>query len=159
DLQDRDDLTQDLLVDVLRRLPRYVPARGQLGAFAGVVIRNRSRTYAARARATRNRRGIHVPFDIPTGGKDQRELVDVLSEAASLWSWTGQMLPDPDRTLSLHSVLSRLTSDDLNLCLDLARENVTDLVKSGRYSRSGLYRRIAGLRRTFAALGFCGSMV
>ena len=41
-LCEREDLGQDLLVDLLRRLPAYDPARGSIGAFANIVLRNQS---------------------------------------------------------------------------------------------------------------------
>ena len=39
---EREDLGQDLLVDLLRRLPAYDPLRGSIGAFANIVLRNQS---------------------------------------------------------------------------------------------------------------------
>ena len=45
---DREDLGQDLLIDLLRRLPAFDPARGSLGAFAGLVLRNQSSRIAIR---------------------------------------------------------------------------------------------------------------
>lgn len=38
---ERDDLRQDLLVDLIARLPGFNPDRGSLGAFAGAVMSHR----------------------------------------------------------------------------------------------------------------------
>lgn len=37
---DHDDLRQELLVDLTRRLDRFDPSRGSLGGFAWTVMRN-----------------------------------------------------------------------------------------------------------------------
>ncbi|NOX41046.1 MAG: hypothetical protein GXP05_11170, partial [Alphaproteobacteria bacterium] len=39
---DLDDLSHDLLVDLLRRLPDFDPERGTLGAFTGIITRNQA---------------------------------------------------------------------------------------------------------------------
>jgi hypothetical protein len=45
---DQDDLRQDLLLDLIRRLPAFDARRGSIGAFAGIVLRNQSARIAAR---------------------------------------------------------------------------------------------------------------
>ena len=54
---DHDDLRQELLVDLIRRLPAYDPARGSLGAFANVVLRNQATRIAARVMRERRATG------------------------------------------------------------------------------------------------------
>src|SRR5437879_2260556 len=45
---ERDDLRQELLVDLLARYKRFDPERGALGAFAGAVVRHRAMGLASR---------------------------------------------------------------------------------------------------------------
>lgn len=45
---DLDDLRQDLLVDVICRLPGFDARRGSIGAFANIVLRNQSSRIAMR---------------------------------------------------------------------------------------------------------------
>lgn len=45
---DLDDLRQELLADLIRRLPLFNPERGSMAAFATVILRNQSSLMAAR---------------------------------------------------------------------------------------------------------------
>ena len=45
---DLDDLRQDLLLDLIRRLPAFDARRGSIGAFAGIVLRNQASRIATR---------------------------------------------------------------------------------------------------------------
>ncbi|MDJ0391071.1 sigma factor [Roseomonas sp. E05] len=58
---DREDLRQDLLLDLLRRLRHYDPARGSLGAFAQVCFQHRAaRAVSAHRREIRERHGFRL---------------------------------------------------------------------------------------------------
>ncbi|WP_102108832.1 sigma factor [Oceaniglobus roseus] len=147
---DLDDVAQDLRLDLIRRLPKYDRSLGALGPFAGTVIRNRSSRIATRIRSARRR--TCGPIASLDEGMRGAHLEAVVPEKAGLWA-----VPDlgemSERRLVVSSVLSHLDDEDLDLCIALASASVTDLVRSGRYSRSTLYRRAARLRCTFAAWG------
>jgi RNA polymerase sigma-70 factor (ECF subfamily) len=65
---DLDDLRQDLLVDLIRRLPAFDARRGSIGAFAGIVLRNHASRIAARlARERRATGGGLLSLDAPAG--------------------------------------------------------------------------------------------
>ena len=49
-VQDREDLAQELLLDLLRRLRFFDASRGTLGAFSGIVTRRHSSRIARRLR-------------------------------------------------------------------------------------------------------------
>mgnify|MGYP001451786420 FL=1 len=70
--QEREDIRQDLLLDLLTRLPAFDPARGSLEAFATVCFRHRGIRLAARIR--RERDGRHpASLDEPIAGADGEE--------------------------------------------------------------------------------------
>lgn len=145
-----DDLAQDLRLDLIRRLPRYDRSRGDLGPFAGTVIRNRSSRLVSRSNSKRRRTcGPIASLDEEVSG---RRLDEVIPDSAGLWPILSQDRL-AGRRLALSSVLSHLDSDDLDLCMALASSSMADLVRSGRFSRSTLYRRTARLRCAFAAWG------
>ena len=56
---DLDDLRQDLLLDLIRRLPAFDAKRGSIGAFAGIVLRNQTSRIATRV--ARERRATVQP--------------------------------------------------------------------------------------------------
>ena len=72
-----------MLVDLIRRLPAFDPARGTLGAFANVVLRNHAARIAARVmRERRATGGALLSLDAPR--PDGTTLADTLSEADGL---------------------------------------------------------------------------
>jgi DNA-directed RNA polymerase specialized sigma24 family protein len=134
-----EDVRQDLLLDLVRRMATYDPARGPIGPFAGRILRNRGSELAAAIVA------------------DRRALFSV-AEPQSVHDVHVQQVSDPgdegrDRRLSLFMALRRLSSRDRAFCLALARFSMDRLAAAGFGSRAGLYRRVQDLRCRVAAFG------
>ena len=155
-LCEREDLGQDLLVDLLRRLPAYDPSRGSIGAFANIVLRNQSSRIAMRHhRQRRAQGGSLLSLEVPLAGT--REPVgDTLTEDDGLAAWHGQTCC-PAAVTELHhalqAALARLPAEDRRFCAALAHRPVTALAAEGFGSRSALYRRLADLRHVLTAHG------
>jgi len=154
---DLEDLRQDLLVDLVRRLPGFDARRGGLGVFAGLVLRNRASAIALRlARERRAQGGGLLSLDAPLDPEARLPLGVTLAEADGLSAWHGQPVHGADDAalrIDLARALGRLGSDDRALCAGLCRLSPRDLVAAGAGSRSALHRRIAGLRCALAAHG------
>lgn len=155
-LCEREDLGQDLLVDLLRRLPAYDPARGSIGAFANVVLRNQSSRIAMRHHRQRSAQGGSLlSLEVPLAGT--REPVgDTLTEDDGLAAWHGQTCCAAAVTElhhALQAALARLPVEDRRFCAALAHRPVTALAAEGFGSRSALYRRLADLRHVLTAHG------
>ena len=153
---EREDLGQDLLVDLLRRLPAYDPARGSIGAFANIVLRNQSSRIAMRHhRQRRAQGGSLLSLEVPLAGT--REPVgDTLTEDDGLAAWHGQTCCAAAVTElhhALQAALARLSAEDRRFCAALAHRPVTALAAEGFGSRSALYRRLADLRHVLTAHG------
>ena len=155
-LCDREDLGQDLLVDLLRRLPAFDPTRGTIGAFAGLVLRNQASRIAIRHHQQRRAQGgTLLCLDAPRDGT-RDPLCDTLSDADSLAAWHGQntsAIDHADTHNALQAALSKLLPDDRQFCAALAHRPVSALVTEGFGSRSALYRRLAELRHVLTAYG------
>lgn len=153
---EREDLGQDLLVDLLRRLPAYDPSRGSIGAFANIVLRNQSSRIAMRHhRQRRAQGGSLLSLEVPLAGT--REPVgDTLTEEDGLAAWHGQACCAAAVTElhhALQAALARLPAEDRRFCAALAHRPVTALAAEGFGSRSTLYRRLADLRHVLTAHG------
>ncbi|WEF23120.1 sigma factor [Paracoccus sp. S3-43] len=153
---EREDLGQDLLVDLLRRLPAYDPSRGSIGAFANIVLRNQSSRIAMRHhRQRRAQGGSLLSLEVPLAGA--REPVgDTLTEDDGLAAWHGQTCCAGAVTElhhALQAALARLPAEDRRFCAALAHRPVTALAAEGFGSRSALYRRLADLRHVLTAHG------
>ena len=77
--QDRADVGNDLLADLLARLPAYDPSKGTLGGFARVCMRHAAFRMAQKHRHQR-RVARTVSLDDPLPGGDGLTLADTLSE-------------------------------------------------------------------------------
>lgn len=153
---EREDLGQDLLVDLLRRLPAYDPARGSIGAFANIVLRNQSSRIAMRHhRQRRAQGGSLLSLEVPLAGT--REPVgDTLTEDDGLAARHGQTCCAAAVTElqhALQSALAQLPAEDRRFCAALAHRPVTALAAEGFGSRSALYRRVSDLRHVLTAYG------
>ncbi|MGX0905360.1 DNA-directed RNA polymerase specialized sigma24 family protein [Roseovarius sp. MBR-79] len=153
---DHDDLRQDLLVDLICRLPGFDARRGSIGAFANIVLRNQSSRIAMRHhRQRRAQGGSLLSIDVPLAGA--REPVgDTLTEDDGLPAWHGQTCCATAVTElhhALQAALARLPAEDRRFCAALAHRPVTALAAEGFGSRSALYRRLADLRHVLTAHG------
>jgi RNA polymerase sigma-70 factor (ECF subfamily) len=156
-----DDLRQDLLVDLIARLPAFDPQRGSLGAFANIVLGNHATRIAGRVKRERALFGA-APVSLDeelaeSGGSSRRELI---AEDEGLSAYFGQSVDafaEVERRLDVERTLGVLDRRDGTLCAALSHTSVDRLVAQGRGSRSGLYRRVNELRHILTANGLQAS--
>ena len=153
---DLDDLRQDLLVDLICRLPGFDARRGSIGAFANIVLRNQSSRIAIRHhRQRRAQGGTVLSLDAPVSGATE-PLGCLLAEADGLAAWHGQdrsATHDADTIHDLARVLGGLPEEARGLCAALGTCAVAEIVERTGTSRSALYRHIARLRLDLAMRG------
>lgn len=156
---DLDDLRQDLLLDLLRRLPAFDVSRGSIGAFANTVLRHQSARIAMRHHRQRQAAGGSVlSLDVPAAGGTE-PLGHRLTEADGLAAWHGQdqcAAADAELHCDLARVLDALSTDAHELCAGLATCRPSELAALQGISSSALYRRLAQLRLAFAMRGLTG---
>jgi DNA-directed RNA polymerase specialized sigma24 family protein len=119
--EDRHDLCQDLLVDLLSRLKGFDPCLGTLGAFSAVVIRHGMARIAVRLRHARSR---HAPMslDDPISEGDPTTFGDTFSEEDGYLAWVGSQI-NPiaamESRLSFDRAFATLSAEQVKLCRDL----------------------------------------
>ncbi|MBJ3778833.1 sigma factor [Acuticoccus mangrovi] len=154
---DLDDLRQDLLTDLIARMPGFDPERGSLGAFAGLVMRNRSvRIAETVARQRRLTAGGPMSVDAPAADANRTSLADQLSEADGLGAWHGQRVDhfeQIDGRFDVDRAIAGIAMRDRPLCAALADRSVDRLANAGFGARTSLYRRVRELRMVLAAEG------
>ena len=154
---DLEDIRQDLLVDLIARLPAYDPERGSLGAFAGVVLRNQVTRIAGKVKRQRQLHGaVLVSLDEPVPDSDSLNVGDLVAEEDGLAALLGQPVDafaEIERRLDVERALGGLGRADGRLCAELSRATADRLAARGRGTRSGLYRRVKNLRLSLTALG------
>ena len=154
---DLDDLRQDLLIDLICRLPAFEASRGSIGAFAGIVLRNQSSRIALKHHRDRcSRGGALVSLDAPFGPSATDTLGETLSQTDGLATWHGKDGDELARTDLRHDlarVLGQLAPAARLFCAALGQCPLRDLVAQGVGSRSALYRRTGELRFDLTARG------
>ncbi len=104
---DLEDLRQDLLVDLICRLPGFDARRGTIGAFANIVLRNQSSRIAIRHhRQRRAHGGTVISLDAPISGGTE-PLGCMLAEADGLAAWHGQDRSAVDDAETHHDLAGR----------------------------------------------------
>lgn len=154
---DLDDLRQQLLTDLIARLPAFDPQRGSLGAFSNVALRHEScRIAMAVARERRLRGATPVSLDEPAPGQEDVTRGELVSDQDGLSAWHGQPV-DPvaaaELRIDVEKSLGALARRDGALCAALVERTVDELAANGVGARRTLYRRVREIRMALAAEG------
>jgi len=154
---DLDDVRQDLLVDLIARLPAFDPERGSIGAFAGIVLANRATRIANMVRRERRIVGpVPVSLDEIIPGSDGLTRGDLVAEDEGLAAYFGQPVDAfaaAERRLDLERGLGSLDRHDGAFSAALSQTTVDRLAANGRGARSSLYRRVRSIRLALTAVG------
>jgi RNA polymerase sigma-70 factor (ECF subfamily) len=149
---DLEDLEQDLIFDLWRRLPAYDPRRASLPTFADRVLNHRAATLtASSARLTAERRAVSL---------DAQDAPDETACAGLVGLHTA--LDDDDTVglrLDVARFLDRLTPAQRRACIVLMQPNVAGAARALGMHRSTVYEMRERLRRlaTEAGLGIYAS--
>lgn len=156
---ERDDLRQDLLVDLFGRLKSFDPTRGSLGGFAGTVVAHQA--VRLKARIHRHRRMyMPVSLDDPLPDTDGISVGDTIAENDGYLAMMGQptdSFVSAERRLDLDQALGTLPRSDLALCARLINHTPTELSRGGMGSRATLYRQVREIRLRLLAGGLSGA--
>ena len=156
---DRDDLEQELTLDLLRRLPKYNPERAQRNTFIARVVEHKiaSLIDAQKAGIRDYRRcccSLNDPFEEDDGYLVER--LDRLDQEAYLLRTGAQARPAEERAalaLDVATVLEQLPPELRQLCQRLQAETVSEIARDLGVPRGTLYDSIKKLRKIFEDAG------
>jgi hypothetical protein len=153
---DREDIEQDLVLDLLQRIGRHDPARASLETFAEHVLDNRVATLTRPCARLRTERQM-MSIGTPSPASDRDAEWDQLPEDSLI---TGNCDADPasiENELSLRLDMERFVGNlapALRLCAEImANGNVAEGASNAGLHRSTIYERLAHLRAEAAAIG------
>lgn len=154
---DLDDVRQDLLVDLIARLPAYDADRGTLGAFAGAILANRATRIANKVKRERRMYGatpISLDEVIPeSDGLTRGGLIAEADGLSALFGQPADAFASAEERLDVEHGLGSLEPADCALCAALSRATADRLAASGHGARSSLYRRVKDIRLALTAIG------
>jgi RNA polymerase sigma-70 factor (ECF subfamily) len=141
---DVDDIEHDIAIQVLRRLPKFDPAKADGARFVRLLLAHAVSTVLRDRR--RQKRRVPVPLDAVVRKVGQRagEPVDAESGAA---------IEELTLTLDVAEVLATLPRKLRRVAETLKTHSVTAAARRLKLSRTAVYRRLAELREAFAAAG------
>jgi len=153
---EQEDIEQDMLLDLLTRLPSYDPARGTLAAFATVCFQHRASRLATRLRRERRERHEASLDDAVPGQEEQLTLADIIPESEGYGAWCGQQTDSVaalERRLDLDRAGAVLDQRDHCICASLTQCTPHELGQQGPLPRSVLYRHLTEMRLRLLAAG------
>ena len=156
---DVEDITQDLTIELLSRLPRFNPKRSSIHTFATRIIGNAAGRILSGTLAGKRGGGVKplsLNYVVTTGGGVPAELGDTISED-DYFSRTDRATRPfwelCDLRLDLQRGMATLPPSLKDLCGRLMEETPTEVAHSEGVSRETIYRRIRAVRAAFEEQG------
>jgi RNA polymerase sigma-70 factor (ECF subfamily) len=158
---DRDDLEQELRVDLMRRLGKFNPAKAKLSTFTARVVEHCIATIIeARKAAKRDYRECDCSFNEPLTFEDGDD--GELGDTIACETYMRRLSPASaghvtrrDMSIDVASVLALLPQEQQRLCALLREHTVLEISDICQIPRGTIYDRIKEIRIVFedAALG------
>ena len=158
-VSDRDDLEQELILDLLRRLPKYDPRRARRNTFIARVVEHRIATLIeARKAGIRDYRrcgcSLNDRFEDEEGRSVERS--ETLDQEDYLLRTGAQSRPAEELSalaIDMAAVFEGLPPGLRDLCRRLGTETVTEISRDTGIPRGTLYESIRKLREIFEDAG------
>lgn len=153
--QDAEDIEQDLMLDLLRRLDDFDPGRASRNTFIARVVENAVATLLEAAKAEkRGSQFRHDSLDAPLGDQGSVTLGDITPADAGLWSVHGLRWNEAaELRHDLARVLDRLPRRLSSLCARLSIGTVTEVSRETGIPRPTIYDALAEIREELLAAG------
>lgn len=139
-----EDVRQDLIVDLLRRSPKFDSARGDLDGFAYGVMQNHATVLIAR----RRRRVNHEILVGDLREPDSEDVDDVLTKRAA-----ADQFPALNEAIDVQRVLRTLPTRLQTLAMLLASMSITEVCAVTGKSRSRIFQLRREIRAAFVRAG------
>lgn len=156
---DRQDLEQEMVFDLLRRLPKFKPERAQRNTFIARVVEHKVATIIEAQKAgMRDYRlcpcSLNDRFENEEGGSVER--IDTINQDDYLQRTGNLSRPISDlRGLSIdvRNAVEKLPPELRDLCKRLQVESVTEISRDTGIPRGTIYESIKKLRTLFEDAG------
>jgi RNA polymerase sigma factor (sigma-70 family) len=155
---DREDLEQELTLEVLRRLPRFDPQRGRRESFLARVVESRARTLLRRRSAPCRDWRRRASLDELTKDQDGRRVEVWRTLDADLCrARRGIGVEDGaegiDLRIDVATAMASLPPDLRRLCAALIRGSARDASRSSGTPRGAVRGKVARIRAHFERCG------
>ncbi len=156
---DREDLEQELMVDLLQRMRHFNPTKAKKTTFiARIVERHISTLLEARHARCRDWRLCRVSLNTPyenDRGDTPRELIDRVDSQGNLGNCEQETRQEAISNLhmDIERVLDTLPEDLRDLCERLRESNMAEIARETGVARTTLYDKLTRIREVFRKAG------
>jgi RNA polymerase sigma-70 factor (ECF subfamily) len=156
---DREDLEQEMMLDLLRRLPKYNPDRAQRNTFIARIVEHKVATIIeARKAGMRDYRlctcSLNDRLEDEEGGSIERlETIDQEEYLRRTGKLSRPAAELQDLSIDLGRVIASLPPELRTLCERLQTESVTEISRDTGIPRGTIYESIKKLRAIFEDAG------
>jgi len=156
---DREDLEQELILDLLRRLPKYNPARAQRSTFIDCLVNHAIATLIeARMAAMRDYRlcscSLNDPLEDEDGHSIERiETIDQDDDFLRTGKLSRPTAELQDLRIDLSKAMEKLPPELRELCQRLMNYTVTRISSDTGIPRGTIYDMIKKIRAVFKEAG------
>lgn len=157
---DQDDLEQEMVIDLLWRLPKFDPGKAKRNTFISRVVEHKvANLIEAQLSVHRDYRryGCSLNEQVEFEEGESAERSELVSEDDYLQRTKRKSAPAQKTTelaIDLDVFLTKLPEELRSLCDLLAEETLTEISNRTRVPRSTLYESIKQLRRLLKKAGF-----
>ncbi len=151
---DRHDLEQELMIDLLQRMRHFNPAKAKKTTFmTRIVERHIATLLEARHARCRDWRLCRLSLNTPHGNDkgDTRELIDHVDSQGILGNSEKETRQEAISNLhmDIERVLNTLPEDLRDLCERLRESNMAEIARETGVARTTLYDKLVRIREAF----------
>ncbi len=155
---DRQDLEQELMIDLLSRMKHFNPAKGKKTTFLTRIVERRiSNILEARFAQCRDWRKCTASLNdpIPGGNDDSTERIEQVSSDGQMGHQGRETIEQRqnDIRFDVDRVIAALPEDLQELCEKLQSSNMAEIAREMGVPRSTLYGKLTKLRDAFREAG------
>lgn len=157
---EREDLQQELRLDLLEHQEKFDPAKGSLGTFTGMVSQHRSVEFLDQLIKDRSRLSFIGHLDPDDHGEaDDEPIAEIVDtdekNVVLMWADDRDLFSDSDALRDLETAISYMSDEQAGMFELLeAHQDLPSACRASGVSTATFYRRVADLQMHLRMFGF-----
>lgn len=144
---DREDLHQELMLDLLERAGQFDPNKGSAGTFTGMVSQHRASEFLHRLTKDRSRLSFCSGSATNEGDSDDLDALAISDSVVPQWGEIADRYEEIHAARDLDQALSRMDDEQRSLfALLVEHQDVPSACEVSSVASATFYRRLAELR-------------